>query len=141
MSWEKRMELSINLLSETATLLSSEDSFIIADSLEMIKNYLNSEDFNNSSEEEKNKMSVAFLINSLDLCGKFWYEEKDKLFPQLRQTISFEEAKDKLMEEYLNDIKNGNDDIASLNINDWIIANGIILQDDNIQQISSSANE
>ena len=141
MSWEKRMELSINLLSETATLLSSEDSFIIADSLEMIKNYLNSEDFNNSSEEEKNKMSVAFLINALDLCGKFWYEEKDKLFPQLRQTISFEEAQDKLMEEYLNDIKNGNDDIASLNINDWIVANGIILQDDNIQQISSSANE
>jgi hypothetical protein len=138
MSWQKKIEISVNLLSETAILMQGDDAKIMADALDIIKSYLCSDEFKDSSDDDKYKMSIKILTNTFELCESYWWEERSKLFPLPQQTMSFDEVKNKLIEQYLEDIKSGDDNITGLNINEWIIENGINIEE---KITSSSTNE
>lgn len=78
---------------------------------------------------------ILMLNRNLNLCNSaiHKYIKKSGKFKEVNE----KEAKNILIENYFNSIKNGNDDVPSMNINDWVEEMGMIILDD----VSSSNNE
>ena len=126
MSWEKRIKLSIELLKETLEVSPEDDKKNVLESIRLLQEYLDQE-FEELPEEEKDCYSILLLLSAMKDCVPVLEFLKDSIAPAPPVYMTKKEAEEKLREEYLKSLKFDNDEIASMNINEWISQNNILL--------------
>lgn len=128
---QKRIKLSIKIIQEIKKIVQDEHNEQIENALESLNHYLQN-DFSDFSEQEKENLSILMLNDAISLGYDFL-----KMF-QIKnidtQYLTLDQVKNKLYEEYSELSKVGSEQIACLNLTDWLNRNGIKI----VQKSSSS---
>ena len=138
MSWEKRIKLSVELLKETLEVSPEDDKQKVLESIRLLQEYLDQE-FEELSDEEKDCYSILLLLSAVKDCFPVLEFLKDSIAPAPPVYMTKKEAEEKLREEYLKSLKFDNDEIASMNINDWISQNNIYIVEENDERLLCSS--
>lgn len=138
MNWKRRIKIALDLVKQTIQIFNLEEEHGMFEfALMELNDYYKGDYFNELSEQQQDYESKLILSSYVNLCNHKFAEYKDKTFKKMVEKVDENIAKQRLVADYFNDINNGNDDIASMNINDWIEEKGIIILED----ISSSTQE
>lgn len=138
MNWKNRIKISLDLIKQTIqTFTAQGENEILLFGLQELTDYYEGDYFDSLSEEEQQNQSRLILNTYLKVCGSRFNKYFEQKYAQRYEEVSEEIAKERLLIDYLNDIKNGSDNIMSMNINDWVEQAGIIVLD----KVSSSTIE
>lgn len=145
MNWNERIQLCKTLLNDMKDMIpegSEEEKKDATLTLETIEQYTASEAFKENKDCDKEKDSWSILLNTLERCCAYLEPIGNKLFPHPPKFVTREEAFNKLIESYAMSMKDGDEAIASLNINEWMATNHfVIVDEDDERRNSSSSNE
>lgn len=138
MKWKNRIKLALDLVNQTIQTFNLEkQDHILHFARTELNEYYNGNYFNELSENDREHESKLILGSYIGLCNNQFIDYRNKTYKIIVEQVNAEIAKQKLVADYFNDMREGNDDIASMNINDWIQESGIIIVDD----VSSSSVE
>lgn len=145
MNWYERIELCKTLLSDMKDMIPEEREEEKKDAtltIETIEQYTASEAFIENKDCDKERDSWSILLNTIERCGVYLEPIGDKMFPRPPKFVTHEEAFGKLIEDYAMALKEGDETMACLNINEWMEANHFVIVDkDDTRRNSSSSNE
>lgn len=146
MDWKRRINLCKTLLADFRDMIpdeSEEEKRNVEITLESLADYTASEAFKENSDDEKEIDSWNILLNAIETCNEGVDSIYGKLYPQPPKYVTQDEAYEKLIEEYAQGIADGDDTVASMNINEWMDANKFVLVDgkDKRRKSSSSSSE
>lgn len=142
MNWNERIELCKTLLNDMKDMIPEESEKEKKDAeitLEAIEQYTASEAFIENKDCDKEKDSWSILLNTLERCGVYLEPIANKLFPHPPKFVTREDAFCKLIEDYAMSLKDGDETIVSLNINEWMAANHLVIVDEGDERLSSSS--
>ena len=131
MNWKKRIKLALDLVQQTVNILGMQgenDFFIFAK--KELTDYYQGDYFLGLSNDEQEEQSSLILSTYIKICNARFEDYRERTQPAQFEEVSQEVAKSKLVEDYFKDMQNGTDDIASMNINDLINENSIIIIDE-----------
>ncbi len=142
MNWEQRIDLSFTLLKEFAALVGGEESKEILDILLAMSDFVSSDEFKNSTDQEKHDRSVEILGDAIGTCAKLIMHNERPESPPVYMTR--EQVKERLRQEYLKSVDT-DCEMASMSVSDWIAENNIVIVDEGDtrleEQSSSSSGE
>lgn len=142
MTYNERITLCEKLLKDFRDMLPEGDARDdISITIEAIEDYTKSMAFLENRDEDKTTDSWNILLNTINRCHDNLPVLSEKLFPSPPKFVTKKEALSKLMEEYANCVSNGTELVPSMNINEWIEANGYVIVEDDDERLSSSSGE
>lgn len=128
---QKRIKLSIKIIQQVKKIVQDEHNEQIENALNSLNHYLQN-NFSDFSEQEQQNLSILMLNDAISLSYDFL-----KMF-QIKnvddQYMTIDQVKEKLFEEYSQFSKIGSEQIACLNLTDWLNKNCIKI----IQKSSST---
>jgi len=141
MTWKERINMCKKLLADVRDMLPEENEMekeLFSITLDNLGSFVSSEAFLENGDEEKEMDSWSILINTLKKCEECSDIISNKLYPNPPKYITQKQAHEKLLEEYMNGMKEGDDTVASMNINDWIADNGYIIVEEGDERLQDS---
>jgi len=121
-----KIQLSVELLKEViVSFPESKERKEAEDNLIALQNFLKDNFFNNQKKEDKENISYKILTDTIELCLPYLYHQFDILNNNIPKKCSDEKARSILIKEY-NDKKTW-EDVAAMNINEWIESKNIVL--------------
>ena len=134
MSWMRKKSICISLLEQLIETIQTDeqdrDKQVCQLYLQDLKQKFQSEQFNQLSDEYKNKDLIHSLYSLLGYSEGVLGNYLERNSPNPPTFMTLQQAKSRLIADYFNSLNEGNDKIASLNIVQWLDENDIILIDE-----------
>lgn len=140
MTYNERINICKKLLSDMRDMiLDDEKKEELSRVLIGLSEYVEGQAFLENTDEEKTIDSWNILLNTIEHCHEYVDDITEKLFPQPPKYITKDEAYGKLLEEYIKALDEGDETVASMNINEWMDVNRYVIVDNGDARLESSS--
>ena len=140
MTYNERIDICKKLLSDVRDVISDDEGKEdLSRVLAGLGEYVEGQAFLENTDEEKALDSWNILLNTIEHCHEYVDGITDRLFPHPPKYITKDEAYGRLLEEYTKALEEGDETVASMNINEWMDANGYVIVDNGDERLESSS--
>ena len=140
MTYSERIDICKKLLSDVRDVISDDEGKEeLSRVLAGLSEYVNGQEFLDSTDEEKDIDSWSILLSTIENCHEYVGDITDRLFPHPPKYITKDEAYGRLLEEYTKALEEGDNTVASMSINEWMDANRYVIVDDGDARLESSS--
>ena len=140
MTYSERIDICKKLLSDVRDVISDDEGKEeLSRVLAGLSEYVEGEAFLENTDEEKALDSWNILLNTIEHCHEYVDGITDRLFPHPPKYITKDEAYGMLLEEYTKALEEGDETVASMNINEWMDVNGYVIVDNGDERLESSS--
>ena len=140
MTYNERIDICKKLLSDVRDVISDDEGKEeLSRVLAGLSEYVEGEAFLENTDEEKDLDSWNILLNTIEHCHEYVDGITDRLFPHPPKYITKDEAYGMLLEEYTKALEEGDETVASMNINEWMDVNGYVIVDNGDERLESSS--
>ena len=140
MTYSERIDICKKLLSDVMDVISDDEGKEeLSRVLAGLSEYVEGQAFLENTDEEKALDSWNILLNTIEHCHEYVDGITDRLFPNPPKYITKDEAYGRLLEEYTKALEEGDETVASMNINEWMDINGYVIVDDGDERLESSS--
>ena len=140
MTYDERIDICKKLLSDVRDVISDDEGKEeLSRVLAGLSEYVEGQAFLENTDEEKALDSWNILLNTIEHCHEYVDGITDRLFPHPPKYITKDEAYGRLLEEYTKALEEGDETVASMNINEWMDANGYVIVDNGDERLESSS--
>ena len=140
MTYNERIDICKKLLSDVRDVISDDEGKEeLSRVLTGLSEYVEGQAFLENTDEEKALDSWNILLNTIEHCHEYVDGITDRLFPHPPKYITKDEAYGRLLEEYTKALEEGDETIASMNINEWMDANRYVIVDNGDERLESSS--
>lgn len=142
MTYKERINICKKLLSDVRDMISDDEGKDeLSRVLDGLSKYVEEQAFLENTDEEKTIDSWNILLNTIEHCHEYVDVITEKLFPNPPKYVTKDEAYGKLLEEYIKALDEGDETVASMNINDWMDANSYVIVDNGDARLESSSGD
>ena len=140
MTYNERIDICRKLLSDMRDMMPDDEGRDeLSRVLAGLSEYVNGQEFLDSTDEEKAIDSWSILPSTIENCHEYVGDITDRLFPNPPKYVTKDEAYGRLLEEYTKALEEGDDTVASMSINEWMDANRYVIVDDGDARLESSS--
>ena len=140
MTYNERIDICKKLLSDVRDVISDDEGKEeLSRVLAGLSEYVEGEAFLENTDEEKALDSWNILLNTIEHCHEYVDGITDRLFPNPPKYITKDEAYGRLLEEYTKALEEGDETVASMNINEWMDVNGYVIVDNGDERLEPSS--
>ena len=140
MTYNERIDICRKLLSDMRDMMPDDEGRDeLSRVLAGLSEYVNGQEFLDSTDEEKAIDSWSILLSTIENCHEHVGDITDRLFPNPPKYVTKDEAYGRLLEEYTKALEEGDDTVASMSINEWMDANRYVIVDDGDARLESSS--
>ena len=140
MTYNERIDICKKLLSDVRDVISDDEGKEeLSRVLAGLSEYVEGQAFLENTDEEKALDSWNILLNTIEHCHEYVDGITDRLFPHPPKYITKDEAYGRLLEEYTKALEEGDETVASMNINEWMDVNGYVIVDNGDERLESSS--
>ena len=140
MTYSERIDICKKLLSDVRDVISDDEGKEeLSRVLAGLSEYVEGQAFLENTDEEKALDSWNILLNTIEHCHEYVDGITDRLFPHPPKYITKDEAYGMLLEEYTKALEEGDETVASMNINEWMDVNGYVIVDNGDERLESSS--
>ena len=140
MTYSERIDICKKLLSDVRDVISDDQGKEeLSRVLAGLSEYVEGQAFLENTDEEKALDSWNILLNTIEHCHEYVDGITDRLFPHPPKYITKDEAYGRLLEEYTKALEEGDETVASMNINEWMDVNGYVIVDNGDERLESSS--
>lgn len=140
MTYNERIDICKKLLSDVRDVISDDEGKEeLSRVLAGLSEYVEGQAFLENTDEEKALDSWNILLNTIEHCHEYVDGITDRLFPHPPKYITKDEAYGRLLEEYTKALEEGDETVASMNINEWMDINGYVIVDNGDERLESSS--
>ena len=140
MTYSERIDICKKLLSDVRDVISDDEGKEeLSRVLAGLSEYVDGQAFLENTDEEKALDSWNILLNTIEHCHEYVDGITDRLFPHPPKYITKDEAYGRLLEEYTKALEEGDETVASMNINEWMDVNGYVIVDNGDERLESSS--
>lgn len=140
MTYSERIDICKKLLSDVRDVISDDEGKEeLSRVLAGLSEYVEGQAFLENTDEEKALDSWNILLNTIEHCHEYVDGITDRLFPHPPKYVTKDEAYGRLLEEYTKALDEGDETVASMNINEWMDANGYVIVDNGDERLESSS--
>ena len=140
MTYNERIDICRKLLSDMRDMMPDDEGRDeLSRVLAGLSEYVNGQEFLDSTDEEKVIDSWSILLSTIENCHEYVGDITDRLFPNPPKYVTKDEAYGRLLEEYTKALEEGDDTVASMSINEWMDANRYVIVDDGDARLESSS--
>ena len=140
MTYSERIDICKKLLSDMRDVISDDEGKEeLSRVLAGLSEYVEGQAFLENTDEEKALDSWNILLNTIEHCHEYVDGITDRLFPHPPKYITKDEAYGRLLEEYTKALEEGDETVASMNINEWMDVNGYVIVDNGDERLESSS--
>ena len=140
MTYSERIDICKKLLSDVRDVISDDEGKEeLSRVLTGLREYVEGQAFLENTDEEKALDSWNILLNTIEHCHEYVDGITDRLFPHPPKYVTKDEAYGRLLEEYTKALEEGDETIASMNINEWMDANRYVIVDNGDERLESSS--
>lgn len=140
MTYNERIDICKKLLSDVRDVISDDEGKEeLSRVLAGLSEYVDGQEFLDSTDEEKTIDSWSILLSTIENCHEYVGDITDRLFPHPPKYVTKDEAYGRLLEEYTKALEEGDETVASMNINEWMDANGYVIVDNGDERLESSS--
>ena len=140
MTYSERIDICKKLLSDVRDVISDDEGKEeLSRVLAGLSEYVEGQAFLENTDEEKALDSWNILLNTIEHCHEYVDGITDRLFPHPPKYVTKDEAYGRLLEEYTKALEEGDETIASMNINEWMDANRYVIVDNGDERLESSS--
>ena len=139
MDWEDRIRFSMMLIEEASKILSDKDIILDGDpaSRELeahaiaLRQYLADSDLQGADDSQRKMESVCIFKDAIETVFPKIFSLNEQSKNVVPEYMTFEEATEKLISQYNEEIETGGSEVAGLTMGEWLQANGIEIVDEN----------
>ena len=140
MTYDERIDICKKLLSDVRDVISDDEGKEeLSRVLAGLSEYVEGQAFLENTDEEKALDSWNILLNTIEHCHEYVDGITDRLFPHPPKYITKDEAYGRLLEEYTKALEEGDETVASMNINEWMDINGYVIVDNGDERLEPSS--
>lgn len=140
MTYDERIDICKKLLSDVRDMVPDvEGKEELSRVLAGLSEYVEGQAFLENADEEKTIDSWNILLNTVEHCHEHVDDITEKLFPHPPKYVTKDEAYGRLFEEYTKALEEGDETVASMNINEWMDANGYVIVEDGDARLEPSS--
>ena len=140
MTYSERIDICKKLLSDVRDVISDDEGKEeLSRVLTGLSEYVEGQAFLENTDEEKALDSWNILLNTIEHCHEYVDGITDRLFPHPPKYITKDEAYGRLLEEYTKALEEGDETVASMNINEWMDVNGYVIVDNGDERLEPSS--
>ena len=140
MTYNERIDICRKLLSDVRDVISDDEGKEeLSRVLAGLSEYVEGQAFLENTDEEKALDSWNILLNTIEHCHEYVDGITDRLFPHPPKYITKDEAYGRLLEEYTKALEEGDETVASMNINEWMDINGYVIVDNGDERLEPSS--
>lgn len=140
MTYNERIDICKKLLSDVRDVISDDEGKEeLSHVLTGLSEYVEGQAFLENTDEEKALDSWNILLNTIEHCHEYVDGITDRLFPHPPKYVTKDEAYGRLLDEYTKALDEGDETIASMNINEWMDANRYVIVKDGDERLESSS--
>ena len=140
MTYNERRDICKKLLSDVRDVISDDEGKEeLSRVLAGLSEYVEGQAFLENTDEEKALDSWNILLNTIEHCHEYVDGITDRLFPHPPKYITKDEAYGRLLEEYTKALEEGDETVASMNINEWMDVNGYVIVDNGDERLEPSS--
>ena len=140
MTYNERIDICKKLLSDVRDVISDDEGKEeLSRVLAGLGEYVEGQAFLENTDEEKALDSWNILLNTIEHCHEYVDGITDRLFPHPPKYVTKDEAYGRLLEEYTKALEEGDETVASMNINEWMDVNGYVIVDNGDERLESSS--
>ena len=140
MTYNERIDICKKLLSDVRDVISDDEGKEeLSRVLAGLSEYVEGQAFLENTDEEKALDSWNILLNTIEHCHEYVDGITDRLFPNPPKYITKDEAYGRLLEEYTKALEEGDETVASMNINEWMDVNGYVIVDNGDERLEPSS--
>lgn len=140
MTYNERIDICKKLLSDVRDVISDDEGKEeLSHVLTGLSEYVEGQAFLENTDEEKALDSWNILLNTIEHCHEYVDGITDRLFPHPPKYVTKDEAYGRLLEEYTKALDEGDETIASMNINEWMDVNRYVIVKDGDERLESSS--
>ena len=140
MTYSERIDICKKLLSDVRDVISDDEGKEeLSRVLAGLSEYVEGEAFLENTDEEKALDSWNILLNTIEHCHEYVDSITDRLFPHPPKYVTKDEAYGRLLEEYTKALDEGDETVASMNINEWMDVNGYVIVDKGDERLEPSS--
>ena len=140
MTYSERIDICKKLLSDVRDVISDDEGKEeLSRVLAGLSEYVEGQAFLENTDEEKALDSWNILLNTIEHCHEYVDGITDRLFPHPPKYITKDEAYGRLLEEYTKALEEGDETVASMNINEWMDVNGYVIVDNGDERLEPSS--
>ena len=140
MTYSERIDICKKLLSDVRDVISDDEGKEeLSRVLAGLSEYVEGQAFLENTDEEKALDSWNILLNTIEHCHEYVDGITDRLFPHPPKYVTKDEAYGRLLEEYTKALEEGDETVASMNINEWMDVNGYVIVDNGDERLESSS--
>ena len=142
MTYSERIDICKKLLSDVRDVISDDEGKEeLSRVLTGLSEYVEGQAFLENTDEEKALDSWNILLNTIEHCHEYVDGITDRLFPNPPKYITKDEAYGRLLEEYTKALEEGDETVASMNINEWMDVNGYVIVDNGDERLEPSSGD
>ena len=140
MTYSERIDICKKLLSDVRDVISDDEGKEeLSRVLAGLSEYVEGQAFLENTDEEKALDSWNILLNTIEHCHEYVDGITDRLFPHPPKYVTKDEAYGRLLEEYTKALEEGDETVASMNINEWMDVNGYVIVDNGDERLEPSS--
>lgn len=140
MTYNERIDICKKLLSDVRDVISDDEGKEeLSRVLAGLSEYVEGQAFLENTDEEKALDSWNILLNTIEHCHEYVDGITDRLFPHPPKYVTKDEAYGRLLEEYTKALEEGDETVASMNINEWMDVNGYVIVDNGDERLEPSS--
>ena len=140
MTYSERIDICKKVLSDVRDVISDDEGKEdLSRVLAGLSEYVEGQAFLENTDEEKALDSWNILLNTIEHCHEYVDGITDRLFPHPPKYITKDEAYGRLLEEYTKALEEGDETVASMNINEWMDVNGYVIVDNGDERLEPSS--
>ena len=140
MTYNERIDICKKLLSDVRDVISDDEGKEeLSRVLAGLSEYVEGQAFLENTDEEKALDSWNILLNTIEHCHEYVDGITDRLFPHPPKYITKDEVYGRLLEEYTKALEEGDETVASMNINEWMDVNGYVIVDNGDERLEPSS--
>ena len=142
MTYNARIDICRKLLSDMRDMMPDDEGRDeLSRVLAGLSEYVDGQEFLDSTDEEKAIDSWGILLNTIENCHEYVGDITDRLFPHPPKYVTKDEAYGRLLEEYTKALEEGDETVASMNINEWMDVNGYVIVDNGDERLEPSSGD
>ena len=140
MTYNERIDICRKLLSDMRDMMPDDEGRDeLSRVLAGLSEYVDGQEFLDSTDEEKVIDSWSILLSTIENCHEYVSDITDRLFPHPPKYVTKDEAYGRLLEEYTKALEEGDETVASMNINEWMDVNGYVIVDNGDERLEPSS--
>ena len=140
MTYNERIDICRKLLSDMRDMMPDDEGRDeLSRVLAGLSEYVDGQEFLDSTDEEKAIDSWSILLSTIENCHEYVGDITDRLFPNPPKYVTKDEAYGRLLEEYTKALEEGDETVASMNINEWMDINGYVIVDNGDERLEPSS--